>query len=182
MGCAGNTCSCVALIAEKLKLIIQICTGHRDQISWNAAYERLTRKEAAEHRTTLHSISRDRYHRGHKASFEAKRDSDERLKKVNDYTLAKTIGKGSFGEVFLAWKGWKPYAIKVLRKSALKRMRKSIGGSPLEGIRLEVATMKKIAHPNCVHMFDVVVDPAVDEVRRPQLTRSLRIITPTAFP
>lgn len=109
----------------------------------------------------------------------------------NGYAVKKALGKGAFGEVFLASKGDKKFAIKVLSKSKLKKARgpggppgppkgggppkrppmpgaRNLGGST-QGvmdnvIKTEIATMKKIAHPNCVHMFDVVLDPIQDEI------------------
>lgn len=86
------------------------------------------------------------------------------IKKVNGYDVKQTLGKGAFGEVFLGKKDGETFAIKVLRKSALKRQRTGRSGSALDSVKEEIATMKKIAHPNCVHMFDVILDPAHDEI------------------
>jgi len=36
--------------------------------------------------------------------------------------------------------------------------------SAFDSIKTEIATMKKILHPNCVHMFEVIIDPSIDEV------------------
>ena len=33
--------------------------------------------------------------------------------------------------------------------------------SALDDVKAEIATLKKIAHPNCVHMFDVIADPTL---------------------
>jgi len=86
------------------------------------------------------------------------------IKKVNGYEVKASLGKGAFGEVFLGKKDGGTFAIKVLRKSALKRQRTGKTGSALDSVKYEIATMKKIAHPNCVHMFDVILDPTHDEI------------------
>lgn len=83
---------------------------------------------------------------------------------VNDYHVVKTLGKGAFGEVFLTQRGGEKFAMKVLKKSALKKMRIGRGGSAFDSIKTEIATMKKIGHPNCVQMFDVILDDEQDEV------------------
>ena len=43
-------------------------------------------------------------------------------------------------------------------------MRQGRTGSALDTVKTEIATMKKISHPNCVQMFDVILDPDQDEV------------------
>jgi serine/threonine protein kinase len=151
------------LLPAPLAKCLDKCARHQEVISWNDAYDRLAHKTTAEHRETMEQIAKDEFHQEERTSFIAKRDADERLTQVNDYKLRKALGKGSFGEVFLAWRGWERFAIKILRKSALKKM-KTGRGSALDSVKTEVATMKKIAHPNCVHMYDVVVDPGHDEV------------------
>jgi hypothetical protein len=83
---------------------------------------------------------------------------------VDDFEVVRTLGKGAFGEVFLASRKKELYAVKVLRRSALKRMRQGRTGSALDNLKTEIATMKKIGHPNCVQMFDVILDPEQDEV------------------
>ena len=75
--------------------------------------------------------------------------------------------------MFLASKDGTQYAVKVLKKSTLKKSVAPQGGrlsgpgarpaqrrtqAALATVRTEIATMKKIAHPNCVHMFDVILD------------------------
>jgi len=63
-------------------------------------------------------------------------------------------------KVYIAKRRNEKFAIKVLKKSALKKMRVGRTGSALDNMATEIATMKKIAHPNCVHMHDVIFDPA----------------------
>ena len=86
------------------------------------------------------------------------------VRSVNGYSFGGSLGKGAFGEVFTATKGKDRYAIKVLRKSALKKKRIGMMGSAYDSVKGEIATMKKIAHPNCVHMFDCIIDAAHDEI------------------
>jgi serine/threonine protein kinase len=86
------------------------------------------------------------------------------IKKINGYEVKQSLGKGAFGEVFMGRKDSETYAIKVLRRSALKRKVTGKASSALDSVKLEIATMKKIAHPNCVHMFDVILDPTHDEI------------------
>jgi serine/threonine protein kinase len=83
---------------------------------------------------------------------------------INGYSVAKSLGKGAFGEVYLASCGADRYAIKVLHKSALQKMKQGKNRTALDSVKAEIATMKKIAHPNCVLMFDVILDDSRDEV------------------
>ena len=103
---------------------------------------------------------------------------------VDDFEVVRALGKGAFGEVFLASRKQELYAVKVLRRSALKRMRQGRTGSALDNLKTEIATMKKIGHPNCVQMFDVILDPEQDEVcachRHMPLAPSTLLLSPTA--
>ena len=86
------------------------------------------------------------------------------LDKVNGYAVSKTLGKGAYGEVFLATKGGEKLALKVLKQSALKKVKTGRTGSALDSVKTEIATMKKIAHPNCVLMVDVIANQTADEI------------------
>ena len=86
------------------------------------------------------------------------------LDKVNGYAVSKTLGKGAYGEVFLATKGGEKFALKVLKQSALKKVKTGRTGSALDSVKTEIATMKKIAHPNCVLMVDVIANQTADEI------------------
>jgi len=93
------------------------------------------------------------------------RNKDAQLKVVNQYRIVKQIGRGSFGEVFLATtRDGTRYAMKMLRKSALRRQRQGQFGSALDNVKAEIALMKKIRHPNCVQMIEVIDDESADEV------------------
>lgn len=97
-------------------------------------------------------------------------NSAGRLASVNGYEVSKQLGKGAFGEVYLASRGGEQFALKIIKKAALKKT--SMPGRPgtkqspaaLDLVKAEIATLKKIGHPNCVQMFDVIYDATVDQV------------------
>ena len=87
-----------------------------------------------------------------------------RVTQVNQYKVVKPLGKGAFGEVYKVESGDGNYAMKILNKSALQRQRQGRFGSALDSVKIEIATMKLLDHPNCVHMFEVIIDPQHDEI------------------
>ena len=97
---------------------------------------------------------------------------DNKVAAINSYTVTTQLGKGAFGEVFLASMDDEQYAIKVLKKAAMKSLRAPPrrpgggggGGGPMDSLKSEIATLKKIAHPNCVQMHDVIYDDDVGQV------------------
>ena len=133
--------------------------------NWNAAYE----ETAASLASSLNKV-RQKSRRSARTAASVGEGSSSFVKKggtlnaVNGYAVGKRLGKGAYGEVFVATKGHENFALKVLKKSALKKVKQGRGGSALDGVKAEIATMKKISHPNCVHMFDVIIDPAHDEI------------------
>jgi serine/threonine protein kinase len=131
---------------------------------WNASYK-LAQSSAEQERRTLtekSSTLRRTSRQGSSKSFVSRLVSNSKTNEftgVNDYTVTKRLGKGNFGEVFLATDpSGGSYAIKILKASALKKMKTGRHGSAFDSVKTEIATMKKIAHPNCVHMFDVIAD------------------------
>ena len=98
------------------------------------------------------------------------------IAQINGYMISKTLGKGAFGEVFLGSKDEQSFAIKVLKRNKVKKSfrgppgRPGGGGGPagqasvLESVKAEIATLKKIAHPNCVQLHDVIYEPSDDQV------------------
>ena len=88
------------------------------------------------------------------------KDSSQ-LKKLNQYTIQKMLGQGAYGQVFMASdERGETVAIKVINKSVLKK--KSMGArgaSALDTLAREIAVMKKINHPHCVQLFEVIDDP-----------------------
>lgn len=74
---------------------------------------------------------------------------------INEYTVLKKLGQGSFGKVFLVkhLHSERLYAMKVIDKKMLRRKR--IGISDEELLR-EVAVMKQLKHPNLVNLQEVI--------------------------
>ena len=91
------------------------------------------------------------------------KDSSQ-LKKLNQYTIQKMLGQGAYGQVFMASdERGETVAIKVINKSVLKK--KSMGArgaSALDTLAREIAVMKKINHPHCVQLFEVIDDSRHD--------------------
>ncbi|XP_075892545.1 calcium/calmodulin-dependent protein kinase kinase 1b [Nelusetta ayraudi] len=102
-------------------------------------------------------------------------DADDFVQ-LNQYRLAREIGKGSYGVVKLAYNedSEQYYAMKVVSKKKLMRQhgflrRLPPQGStslkatlPLEKIYKEVAILKKLDHHNVVRLVEVLDDPAED--------------------
>ena len=95
---------------------------------------------------------------------ELKHDRDENVKKVNAYGIGKQLGKGSFGTVYKGTKGGDDFALKVLKRSLLKRKRMGRTGNAFEAVLREIAVMKKLHHPNVVKLYEVIDDPERDEL------------------
>ena len=139
-----------------------------ERSDWNAAYQETAETLNTKHRKSRRGV-RDKFKEdgSFQGSFIEK--DKGKINAVNGYSVGKVLGKGAYGEVFLASKGGEKFALKVLKKSALKQAggfgkRGGAAATGVDTIQKEIATMKKIAHPNCVHMFDVIVDPHHDEI------------------
>ncbi|KAL9653637.1 hypothetical protein ABK040_009114 [Willaertia magna] len=88
---------------------------------------------------------------------------EEGNKTINEYTLITTIGKGSYGKVKLCMDSSnRPYAIKMMNKSTLKRIKKAGGGNMLIDVQREIAILKKLDHSNIVKLYEVIDDPKND--------------------
>lgn len=72
---------------------------------------------------------------------------------VNQYHLTRQLGKGAFGTVYRARGDGRTLAVKVLRRSLLRRHRVGRTNSALDQLMKEIAVMKKVHHPNCVELF-----------------------------
>ena len=130
-----------------------------DAGNWNNAYDN-------QHKSGI--ISSRKIEKSSKfAEASVKYNKDNRLSMINDFAISKALGKGAFGEVYLGSQQGtgETFAIKVLKKSALKKT-KMIGSkkSALDDVKAEIATLKKIAHPNCVQLLDVIHDQIADQV------------------
>ena len=69
-----------------------------------SAYNKIIKIKMLDETTYKLSVSHDR------------RKVENINRKITDYCLNKIIGTGTFGKVFLATLGEKPFAVKVLRK------------------------------------------------------------------
>jgi serine/threonine protein kinase len=79
------------------------------------------------------------------------------LQRINDYEIKGELGRGSFGMVYLVQKeGGEKYAMKTFPHAAKQtKLRRGQGPSPDEIIRMEIAIMKKLSHPNLVNLIEV---------------------------
>ena len=146
---------------------------------------RLSPKEENLQKERKRSLSGDRLSRrlSHRNSFAALTVSvtspvlrgGKIIKVINGYSFKSVLGKGSYGQVFYATKSGNEYAVKAMRRpppsyahpAARDRSRNGKGprgSSEAVQIKMEVATMKKISHPNCVHLFDVIIDEEKDDI------------------
>lgn len=91
---------------------------------------------------------------------------------VNQYSILKKIGEGSYGKVKLCTCKSRYYAVKVINKSLLRKRReihKNPNGqvivkSALDDIAHEVAIMKKLKHQNIVKLHEVIDDQEHDKL------------------
>ncbi|KAG0586979.1 hypothetical protein KC19_2G132100 [Ceratodon purpureus] len=87
-------------------------------------------------------------------------DSDG-SKMVNEYVQKCKIGTGSTGKVVLyqSKKDEKLYAIKILHKPRLTKLRVSPTETAMMDVLREIAIMKRLDHPNVVKLYEVIDDP-----------------------
>lgn len=126
-------------------------SGGSNTLSWNEQYER-ARQSKNDTLVRMNSNGRSlRHTRGpvkaneppeRRESFVEKQGGQ--LTSVNGYDIKGPLGKGAFGEVFLALKDGDKYAIKVLHKQVLKRQRQGRTGSAFDSVKTEIATMRKV--------------------------------------
>ena len=128
-----------------------------DARNWNEAYQSM-HKSGIITRSNTTWISPSGVEAA--AASAIKYDKDKKIASLNGYSIDKTLGKGAFGEVFLAKREGELFAIKALRSKTLKktRMPGQKAKSTLDNVKSEIATLKKIMHPNCVGMLDVIHD------------------------
>ena len=84
---------------------------------------------------------------------------------VNDYQIVRDLGAGSYGRVVLAHNSVNNSlaAIKMFSKGYLARQRdikregrKMVVHTALQKVRIEIAIMKKLNHPNVVKLIEVI--------------------------
>lgn len=87
-------------------------------------------------------------------------------RRINQYELGEVLGRGTYGKVRLCTdlNTAQVYAVKILRKSLLKRKRIGQFGNALQGVQREIAIWKKLDHPNVVSLHEVLDDEALDKL------------------
>ena len=87
---------------------------------------------------------------------------DGTLSKINQYDIESFLGAGSFGNVFkvkdTSVEGNIYYAMKMLDKKRLKKKRIGVGKTALMLVKSEIAVWKRLHHPNCLCLFEVIED------------------------
>eukprot|EP00316_Scyphosphaera_apsteinii_P020255 CAMPEP_0119316916 /NCGR_PEP_ID=MMETSP1333-20130426/41358_1 /TAXON_ID=418940 /ORGANISM="Scyphosphaera apsteinii, Strain RCC1455" /LENGTH=660 /DNA_ID=CAMNT_0007322697 /DNA_START=34 /DNA_END=2016 /DNA_ORIENTATION=- len=84
------------------------------------------------------------------------------LDRVNQYSIHKLLGRGSYGSVYQAVDAeGQLVAIKVLDFSLLKR-KPALHERVLQDSMREIAVMKRVLHPHCVQLFEVIDDVTKD--------------------
>ena len=104
------------------------------------------------------------------------------ITRVNQYKIEKKLGAGAFGAVYEALdQNQESVAIKVMDKGELRKKSRGLGKRPMgpkggasgdasgatvvsDTILREIATMKRVQHPNCVRLFEVIDDPIGDRM------------------
>jgi [calcium/calmodulin-dependent protein kinase] kinase len=88
-----------------------------------------------------------------------KMNKDEEVTQLNDYKIGKILGQGAYGIVYKAHgPEHGEVAVKVLNRSVLSKKTQGTG-TALDGVLKEIGVMKKLRHPNCVQLWEVINDP-----------------------
>ena len=88
-------------------------------------------------------------------------EEEKPLKQINQYLILQKIGEGSFAKVYIAidTNTQKYYALKRFKLHDLQHI--DAGVSQLER---EISAMRKIVHPNIIHLYDVLHVESTDVV------------------
>ena len=97
---------------------------------------------------------------------------DHGFNTVNQYSIIKKLGQGSFGKVKLCKFGDQHFAVKVYNKAFLRRKRdlsapfQLVPGqnSALQAVLREIALMKKFHHQNVLNLFEVIDDEDAEKI------------------
>lgn len=86
-------------------------------------------------------------------------------KMINQYVHLGKIGAGSYGKVVLYRniKDGKLYAVKVLNKPYMLKVRVVRSETAMTDVLREVSLMKMLDHPNIVNLIEVIDDPNTDK-------------------
>ena len=85
---------------------------------------------------------------------------------INQYSVEKTLGKGSFATVLLcsdSVTGTK-YAIKQMNKKTLSRKKCGPGMNALDCVIEELKVLKSLEHPNIIWLHEIIDDPKKDSI------------------
>ena len=101
-------------------------------------------------------------------SLERFETANRGLKAVNQYSVERLLGKGTFGAAYSAVDDDKRerVAIKMIEKGELRKKmhgyrkaRNAQSTAVTSTVLKEIAVMKRVQHPNCVRLFEVIDDP-----------------------
>jgi len=98
---------------------------------------------------------------GRQLTRKEKVEGEEKPKKyIKQYEISKALGKGAYAKVKLCidTDTGQTYAIKIFKKSLLKRKQSRFKGTAFDDVLREIAIMRKLDHPNVVNMHDVIDD------------------------
>nr|ACO87660.1 protein kinase [Brachypodium sylvaticum] len=93
-------------------------------------------------------------------------EDEEGNKMVNEYVHLRKIGSGSYGKVVLYrnTEDGKLYALKVLHKSYMKKVRVAPSETAMSDVLREVSIMKMLDHPNIVNLIEMVCGNGLGEI------------------
>jgi len=91
---------------------------------------------------------------------------DDGYKTVNDYAYITQLGQGAYGKVKLVRHipTDEYYAMKILNKRRLSRVRTGPGQTALDDVHREIAIMQTLDHPNVVRLHEVIDDPSCKKI------------------
>ena len=92
-------------------------------------------------------------------------EDEDGNKMINEYAVLRSLGKGQYGKVKLVVHNDTGglFAIKILNKSVLARMRKG-DETALDDVRREIAIMKRLNHQNIVSLTEVIDDVSTEKM------------------
>ena len=93
-----------------------------------------------------------------------KRRDTKGNKHINQYMLYEKIGEGSFGQVRLCKNNEtnECAAVKIMHRGKKQKLAQNNSSSNVWAH--EIAIMKRVNHPNCVRLFEVVNSPAANKI------------------